>query len=77
VTAWVLLGEAVPDTAAAMAGLVAAILFSWRSGHARLRRWLRLPLVIVSAARGAQRLGGLPGRLGSRPRSMWRAITID
>src|SRR5262249_19258577 len=30
--------------------LVAAVLLSRRSSHARLRRWLRLPLVIVAAA---------------------------
>ena len=50
VTAWFLLGEAVPYITAAMAGLVAAVLLSRRSGHARLRRWLRLPIVIVGAA---------------------------
>jgi hypothetical protein len=50
VTAWFLLGEAVPHTTAAMAGLVAAVLLSRRSGHAWLRRWLRLPLMIVGAA---------------------------
>jgi hypothetical protein len=64
VTAWVLLGEAVPYTTAAMAGLVAVILFSRRSGHARLRRWLRLPLVIV----GAAWLAGL---------SVWEAYLAD
>jgi hypothetical protein len=50
VVAWLLLGESVPYTTAAMAGLVAAVLLSRRSGHARLRRWLILPLVIVAAA---------------------------